>query len=144
MPPFYPVSALTVKQPWASALMGLLPARCATKRVENRTWTTRHRGPLAIHAGLSIDPAGAEALGLTAAEVEALPRGAVLGTVELVDVVRLAEALGIAPGATDDPWHLSADPLATGPFCWIVERPRPFPEPIPARGRLSLWRFSPQ
>lgn len=39
--------ALTIKQPWASAIMAGL------KRVENRTWRTDYRGPLAIHAGLS-------------------------------------------------------------------------------------------
>lgn len=133
MPPAYPMKALTVKQPWASALMDQLPDRCPRKRVENRTWTTRHRGPLVIHAAGSIDPAGAAVLGLTPEEVEALPRGAALGTVELADVVRLDEAVGLA-----------GDPLATGPFCWIVERPRPFPEPVPMPGRQSPWRFSPE
>lgn len=52
--------ALTVKQPWASAIMAGL------KRVENRTWRTDYRGPLAIHAGSSIDPAGEEVLGAPA------------------------------------------------------------------------------
>ena len=40
--------ALTVKQPWASLLVA------GIKTVENRTWTTKYRGPLAIHAALSI------------------------------------------------------------------------------------------
>jgi hypothetical protein len=38
--------ALTVIQPWASAIA------FAGKDVENRTWRTHYRGPLAIHAGL--------------------------------------------------------------------------------------------
>ena len=38
---------LTILEPWASGIV------FGTKRVENRTWRTRHRGPLLIHAGRS-------------------------------------------------------------------------------------------
>jgi hypothetical protein len=41
------MKALTVCQPWAWAIIH------APKRIENRTWRTSHRGPLAVHAGLS-------------------------------------------------------------------------------------------
>lgn len=39
------VRALTVRQPWASLIA------LGTKRIETRSWSTRYRGPLAIHAG---------------------------------------------------------------------------------------------
>lgn len=38
------IPALTVRQPWAWCIEHGKP-------VENRTWQTRYRGPLAIHAG---------------------------------------------------------------------------------------------
>src|SRR5690554_3624346 len=37
--------ALTIRQPWASAIA------YSTKRAENRTWDTRYRGEVLIHAG---------------------------------------------------------------------------------------------
>jgi len=36
--------AISIKQPWASAIA------FAGKDIENRTWRTRYRGPIAIHA----------------------------------------------------------------------------------------------
>ncbi len=41
------MKAITVWQPWA-ALLGL-----ALKKFETRGWETKHRGPLAIHAGVN-------------------------------------------------------------------------------------------
>lgn len=39
------MKALTLRQPWAS-LIG-----CGVKTIETRSWSTRYRGPIAIHAG---------------------------------------------------------------------------------------------
>lgn len=39
------IKALTIRQPWAHAIFHL------GKDVENRSWRTRYRGPLLIHAG---------------------------------------------------------------------------------------------
>ena len=41
------MKVLTLRQPWAWAVAH------GGKDVENRTWTTRYRGPIAIHAGLA-------------------------------------------------------------------------------------------
>ena len=41
------MKAITIWQPWAELI-----AR-GVKLVENRTWRTHYRGPVAIHAGLS-------------------------------------------------------------------------------------------
>jgi hypothetical protein len=42
------MKALSIQQPWAWAIIH------AGKRVENRTWSTRFRGPFFIHAGKTI------------------------------------------------------------------------------------------
>lgn len=41
--------AITIRQPWAQLIAE------GSKDVENRTWSTRWRGPLLIHAGLQYD-----------------------------------------------------------------------------------------
>ncbi len=48
MNPFGHMKALTVRQPWAWALME------GGKDIENRKWATTYRGPLAIHAAAGM------------------------------------------------------------------------------------------
>lgn len=44
--------ALSLRQPWAWAVVH------GYKDVENRSWSTKHRGPLLIHASKQLDPEG--------------------------------------------------------------------------------------
>ena len=42
------MKALTIRQPWASLFaLGI-------KQMETRSWDTKYRGPVAIHAGLAM------------------------------------------------------------------------------------------
>lgn len=52
--------AITVREPWASSMF----RERHPKSIENRTWKTDYRGPLAIIAGLKADetPAGVAAM----------------------------------------------------------------------------------
>lgn len=45
----FSLPVLSIRQPWASLIIH------STKDVENRTWWTRVRGPVLIHAGLQPD-----------------------------------------------------------------------------------------
>lgn len=58
-----------------------------------------------------------------------LPAGALLGIVEVVDILDL-DAYRLTPRAT---------PYATGPWCWVLKNPRPLPVTVPATGKLGLW-----
>ncbi len=130
------MKAITIDPVWAWAIMH------GPKRVENRTWATSHRGPLLIHAGSNTSreaAARAELARLGIDVPEEIPRGAILGTVELVDVVRYPDQDADGRLFDDDPHDLAADPLATGPVCWILRNPRPLPAPIICGGRQRLW-----
>jgi len=39
------LKAITILQPWASLIA------CGAKQIETRSWATKYRGQLAIHAG---------------------------------------------------------------------------------------------
>jgi hypothetical protein len=116
---------LSVRQPWAYAIVYL------GKGVENRSWPTRHRGDLAIHAGKSLAEFSAPGRPDFAALMPGLPPvgslafGAIVGVVRLVDCVRFAEVQG----------RPFAEPLG---WCWILEGPRPIGL-IPWPGRLGLF-----
>jgi hypothetical protein len=129
------MKALTIQQPWASLIL------LGPKRVENRTWWTKYRGPLAIHAGLKFDRFGIEVAaerGIKLPPLGAIPAGVILGAIDLVDVV---EYSGPQQLLVDDAYGLRRDPWARGPVCWILRNPRPLPEPVPARGFPGLWEW---
>jgi len=131
-----PVRALSIKQPWAYAILTL------GKDVENRTWWTPYRGDLVIHApkthaGLDawmaiteiIDPEITMDLEYLPDDPLADVLGAIVGVVELVDVVQRHQGSRWAepPDSRGRPYH------------WLLRNPRILARPIPARGYQSLW-----
>ena len=101
------MKALTIQQPWASLItMGV-------KIIETRSWSSKYRGPLAIHAGLKkanidddaevweplLDPDRVGRLRTP------LNLGAVVATCELVAVVPIFTVDGLfsASGASNRP-----------------------------------------
>jgi len=117
--------ALSVRPPWAQCLMG------RWKPCENRTWTTRYRGWLLLHAGRTYDPAGREFALRLSVPGWALddPAYGYLGVINLVGVHASTDCSG-GCGA----WG------AAGQYHWVMRDPRPFPQPIPGRGLLALYR----
>lgn len=98
------------------------------KRVENRTWSTKHRGQLGIHAGKS------KAWKMTGREL-AGPFGVLLGYVTLVDCVHINERSRIIDCY---PWMVE-DEFVSGPWCWVLADPWILKDPVPMTGKLSLW-----
>lgn len=78
------MKAITILQQWASLIA------CGAKRIETRNWSTKYRGPLAIHAGRTVTsmdffiPRVEKALWN-----EDTPFGKVIAIAELVDCVEM-------------------------------------------------------
>lgn len=126
------LKALSIHGPWAWAIMA------GHKRVENRSWATSLRGCLAIHAGRSSasdDRAIALFRKLGIEFPDTFERGAILGTVEVVDILPQKEYLK-AYGA--DRVNRA---MAFGSLCWVLANPRPC-RPIECNGALSLWNVA--
>lgn len=133
--------ALTVCQPYAHLIM------TGEKRVENRTWATKYRGRMYIHAGRSRDWLDAQCIP-GATDVRAvyyngarLAFGAVVGIVTLIDCVNYDD---VGKGIHDKahPW-LAADKHSSGPWCWIfAEHPTPV-GPWPWKGAQGLFDIHP-
>ncbi len=64
-------------QPWASAIA------YGTKRIENRTWPTDHRGLVLIHAGRTLDPNARDAPLARPFLRRPYPRGAIVAVARL-------------------------------------------------------------
>jgi hypothetical protein len=136
------VKALSLWQPWAQLLA------LGAKRTETRSWGTRYRGPLLVHAGLRnaledrlsadmLKPHRA-ALWRRGCAMGDLPRGAVVGVCIVDDVRRVCTGR--------EPWLLELSheerlfgDHGVGRFVWFVSGASPFARPWPARGRQGLF-----
>lgn len=120
-----PTVCLSIRQPWAWLILH------AGKDVENRTWPTKFRGPVLIHAAKGMTRAeyndAAEfylSFGKSAVKMpslESLDRGGIVGVVEIVDCT----------------WK-ETSPWCVGPFTFVLRNARPLPF-TPCRGALGFF-----
>jgi hypothetical protein len=103
------MKALTIRQPWASLIAH------GVKTIETRSWSTKHRGPIAIHAG-TVVPADGLSVGRwsvyrqvdgvraldRSGEWHPLPLGAVVAIVELDDCRPIVDSVPISEHDRDE------------------------------------------
>jgi len=135
------MKAITIQQPYAGLLV------LGVKKFETRSWNTKYRGELAIHASARITPDGQFWLNWLAAEFPdkffpgsewqtiCSQQGMVIGSVDLTDTF-----------STNQPMKIESLERMLGDFSenryyWKCENPVVFPAPIPAKGALSLWNW---
>lgn len=125
------MKVLTIKQPWATLIMQ------GDKRFEFRSWQTKYRGDLLIHAGNGIDKEAMKRL--VKYLPDEIPLGKILGKVTLVDCIRMCpEFKEILLKENSDIYTKSS---FSENFAWQVENVQVFDEPIEAKGHLSLWEY---
>ncbi|MGH3556014.1 MAG: DUF4326 domain-containing protein [Mycobacterium sp.] len=120
---------LTLRRPWASLL--LVPNELGGKTIENRSWSTDYRGPIAILAGSRIGKAGYQAA--TAAGLDAdwhTAQTGWLGAAVLVDIHH-------ARGHCCAPWGYPSRPGAHR-YHWVFDAPARLALPTYGRGFLGL------
>ena len=117
--------ALTIRQPWAELILR------GRKPFELRSWKTKYRGPLVIHAAMKIDAEDARQLGLNP---EKLITSAFVGVAILSDV---------RPYTREDANLLKKRRAGFGwfpdNFSWVLKKPRRI-SPVKAKGQLSLFK----
>lgn len=137
------MKAATLYQPYAT----LIAIRA--KRVETRSWSTRYRGPLAIHASrtwqrearllLNREPffSVLYKAGYVYKEVHAL--GAIIAIVDLKSCLPIYHE---GPLPISDQERTFGD-YTLGRFMWFLGNIRELKHPIPAKGALGLWDWTP-
>ena len=126
------MKALSVQNPWAYWIMNY------DKTVENRTWYTKFRGRILIHASLRWDNNAPLSVWQRRnpeasifdieKEIEKckLTNGYILGSVELYDCVQGADDEWAQPGL----WH------------WLLRGPDIWEKPVLIKGSLGLWEYT--
>lgn len=151
--------ALSVQQPWASALIVAGPNR---KPLENRYSVAAIDRPpfpvpvgwMGIHASLTIHELADACLALCpeVAPPPLWPRGALIGAVHVTGWMRAQEALQrpdlarwvIRPSADDIAAEAARRGRAVAPdgWCLVTDAAVTLPAPIPMRGMLGLWALA--
>ena len=141
------IEVITLYQPWASL------AAFEEKGFETRGWGTKHRGPLAIHAGNKIDYEACKQPRIKAAlekhgikDPDQLPTGCIIAITQLFDCVQMVESKESKYGVKVPGYKLSDQEYdfgfyEPGRYAWILANVRRPKEPIPARGRQRIWKF---
>jgi len=139
------MKAITIKQPWAT----LIALR--EKQFETRSWQTKHRGPIAIHAGKSVDKEACIAFadilkkhGITS--IKELPTGVVILTANLVDCHKVIFDYG-DNAIMHTKLKISGNEYdfgdyEEGRYAWELDSVQVLSEPVPAKGQLSLWEWN--
>lgn len=137
------MKALSLRQPWASLVA------VGAKKYETRTWSTKYRGPLVIHASKaapsrSINLAGGAWWSMVCTMLMgqadyldpdgSMPRGQLLAIVELEDVLPTAQVV-------PTPLERSLGHFGPGRFAWHLTGPRRLAKPIPWKGRQGLFNL---
>ena len=126
------MKVLTIKQPWATLIMQ------GDKRFEFRSWQTKYRGDLLIHAGKGIDKEAIKRL--KEYLPEELPFGKILGKVTLVDCIKMSTEL--KESLLKENKDIYTKSSFKENFGWQMDNVQAFKEPIEAKGHLSLWEYN--
>ena len=117
------MKAISIRRPWAWLIVH------GYNDVENRTWSTKYRGPILIHAGKTLDPyfdeirQGVLAQGVAFPDARHIERGGVVGQVNLVDCVT----------ESSSEWF-------DGPYGFVLDDAQPLPFQ-PCKGRLGIFEL---
>ena len=124
------MKVLTIKEPWASLIVN------GYKKYEFRSWKTKYRGKILIHAGMSVEKNARERFKEYNLEYY---KGAIIGEAIitdciLVDVKFNEELIKINPLVYATNNH-------TGIYAWKLENIKKYDKHIYIKGKLGLWNY---
>lgn len=126
------MKVLSIKEPWASLIMN------GTKKIETRSWKTKYRGEIYIHASLSKAK-------ITKPEVYELIKdmnfkcGYIICKCNLVDCIYMTDEY-VNDMKINHYEEYICGHYEVGRYAWIVENVKVI-EPIEAKGKLGLWNY---
>jgi len=120
--------ALSIRQPWVELILS------GRKTIEVRTWRTKHRGRLWLHAGRRIETSACALYGVRTSD---FVLGAIVGSVEVFDCI---EFNGETWSALQ-PAHLNTVPFDRSYFGWVLRGPKRV-QPVACKGALGLMKIA--
>ncbi len=145
------MKVISIQQPWASLIITQRSGDPTTgiKNIENRTWATKFRGRVLVHACLKEDLSwihgnlydkiheGIE-IHLTKEEYRGT-FGAIIGSVEIVDCVIGHHSVWARNCVITV--AKKGDEKAIRIYNWVLANPIKFDKPIPCKGKQGFWNY---
>lgn len=125
------MKTLTIKQPWASLIIE------GYKRFEFRSWQTKYRGELLIHAGKGVDREAMKRLRKYLPNE--IPSGKIIGKVTLADCIECNDEFKTM--CLKENAEVYQKSQFEEKFAWELKNVEKFANPIEAKGKLSLWEY---
>lgn len=137
------MKTISIIQPWATLIA------LGEKKFETRSWRTKHRGELAIHASKKIDKVICRiepfksVLANHGYTADNLPTGVILAICQLEECNEIYASNGFMAtlcdgGAIITSYEYAFGDYSDGRFAWRLSDVEQI-EPIPAKGQLGLW-----
>lgn len=145
---------ISLTQPYATCcVLGI-------KTRETRSWSTKHRGPLFIHASKGF-PAWAKNVAKSLFDVPEIreklaangiksvadfPIGKIIGGVDLLSCHKVVDR-GLRFAVLSDGTEVTGNEFQLGDYstdkrrAWKLANPRELVVPIPAKGQLQIWEY---
>ena len=121
------MKVITLKQPWATLVAE------GIKKYEFRSWNTKYRGKILIHAGLGVDKEELDKFKDLNLE---FPKGKILAEVEIVDCLPLTDELNKKIISENNIAY--GNKIRTG-YAWKLDNVRKIKSDKIIKGKLSLW-----
>ena len=124
------MKVLTIKEPWASLIIE------GYKKYEFRSWKTKYRGKILIHAGMTIEQDMLKRF----KDYKFIPNpGYIIGEATLVDCILVDEKFNeelkkIDPVVYGRNNHTCA-------YAWKLENVIKYNHLVPVKGKLGLWNY---
>ena len=137
------MKAITILEPWASLIA------YGEKKIETRSWETKYRGRIVIHAGKSkkyIRGVIAKFNGIQLPDKFTLNYGKVIAIADLVDCTQFVHSLIpgrntiLLNGEEVTEKEIAFGDCTVGRWAWVLENVQRV-EPLPAKGQQRIWNL---
>lgn len=124
------MKVLTIKQPWAELIIN------GHKYYEFRSWKTKYRGKILIHAGMSIEKD--MLLRFNDYNLKCIT-GSIIGEAVITDCILVdkkfnKELMNVNPIVYGRSNHVEN-------YAWKLDNVIKYDKPIPIKGKLGLWNY---
>ena len=124
------MKALTIKQPWAELIIE------GYKKYEFRSWKTKYRGKILIHAGMSLER---DMVSRFKDYNLSYTMGAIIGEAILEDCILVDKEFNDELRRIDPLVYGRSNHIET--YAWKLTHVIKYDKPIEIKGQLGLWNY---
>ena len=131
------MKVLTIQEPYATFIMQ------GMKRIEKRSWQTKYRGEIYIHAGKSkkFFKKIKDDKVLKLLESINLNYGNIICKAELVDCIYMTEEF-IDKVKKENNYEYILGEYKVGRYAWILQNVQEINQKIQTKGKLNIWNYN--